>query len=192
MDVACQAPPLSPGVCSHSCPLNWSCFLTVSSFATPFSFYHQSFPVAGSFPMSRLFAFDGESIRASATVLPVNIQGLFPLGLTGLICLQSKGPSRVFSSTTIQKHQFFLRCSAFFLVQISHPYMTTKKNPSFAQTFVSKVMSLLLNMLSRFVTAFLPRSECLLILWLRSLSAVILEPKKIKCVTASTSPFCLP
>ena len=79
-----------------------------------------------------------------------------------------------------------LQCSAFFMVQISHPYMTTGKTIALSrQTIVDKVMSLLFNMLSRMVIAFLPRSKSLLISWLQSLSAVILEPKKIKSVTVS-------
>ena len=82
-----------------------------------------------------------------------------------------------------------LRLSAFFMVQLSYPYMTTGKTIALTiRTFVSKVMSLLFNMLSRFIIAFLPRSKCLLISWLESLSSVILEPKKIKSVTVSTFP----
>ena len=98
-----------PEVCSSSCPLNWWCYLTISSSATSFSGCLQSFPASGSFPMSQLFASGGQSIAASALapVLPVTIQGLFPLVLTDLLSLQTKGLSRVFSSTTIQKHQFF-------------------------------------------------------------------------------------
>ena len=85
------------------------------------------------------------------------------------------------------------RCSAFFMVQLSHPYMTTGKTIALTiQTFVGKVMSLLLNMLSRFVIAFLPRSKCLLISWLRSPSAVILEPKKIVCHCFHCFPIYLP
>ena len=114
----------------------------------------------------------------------MNIQGWFPLGLTGLISLLSKRLSRVFSGTTVQKHQFF---SALFMGQLSHPYVTTGRNIALTRrTFVGKVMSLLFNMLSRFVIAFLPRSKRLLISWLQSPSAVILEPKKIKSVTVST------
>ena len=88
--------------------IEW-CYLTISSSAALFSFCLQSFPVSGSFPMSQLFASGGQSIEAlaSASVLPINSQGWFPLGLTGLISLQSKGLSRVFSNTTVQKHQFF-------------------------------------------------------------------------------------
>ena len=96
-------PPPSPRVCSDSCPLSWWGCLTTSSSAAPFSFCLQSFPASGSFPMSRLFASGGQSIRASAStpVLSMNIQGWFPIGLTGLISLLSNGLSRVFSSTTI-------------------------------------------------------------------------------------------
>ena len=102
-------PSLSPRVCSKSRPLSWWCCPTISSSVTAFSSCPQSFPASGSLPMSHFFASGGRSIRASvsASVLPVNIQGWFLLGLTGLISLQSKGLLRVFSSTTVQKHQFF-------------------------------------------------------------------------------------
>ena len=102
-------PPPSPIVCSNSSPLSQWCYLTISSSATPFSFCLQSFPALWSFSMSWLFTSGGQSIRASAStsVLLMNIQDWFPLGLTGLISLQSKGLSRVFSNTTVQKHQFF-------------------------------------------------------------------------------------
>ena len=94
-------PPLSPGVCSYSCPLSRWYYLTISCSAAPFSFCLQSFSASGSFLMNRLFISGGQSIRASAlaSVLPKNIQGWFPLGVTGLISLQSKGPSRVFSTS---------------------------------------------------------------------------------------------
>ena len=101
-------PSLSPKVCSNSCPLGWWCHPTVSSSVTVFSSCPQSFPASESFPTSQLFTWGGQSIGTSASVpvLPVNIQGWFPLGLTGLICLLSKGLSGVSSRTTIQKHQF--------------------------------------------------------------------------------------
>ena len=104
-----SCPSLSPRFCPSSCPMNWWCYPTISSSATHFSFCLQSFPASGSFPVSRLFASGGQSIStsASSSVLPVSIQGWFPLGLTGLISLQSKGLSKVFSSSTVQKHQFF-------------------------------------------------------------------------------------
>ena len=100
--------------------------------------------------------------------------------------MQSKGLSRVFSNTTVQKHQFFgTQLSS--QSQISHPYMTTGKMIALTRlTFVGKVMSLLFNMLSRFVITFLPRSKCLLISLLQSPSAVILEPRKVKSATVST------
>ena len=98
-----------PRVCSSSCPLSWWCHPMISSSAIPFSSYLQSFPASGSFPMSQLFASGGQTIGTSAlaSVLPVNFQGWLPLGLTGLISLQSKGLSRVYSSTTVGKNQFF-------------------------------------------------------------------------------------
>ena len=135
--------------------------------------------------MSQLFASGGQSIGVSASmsVLPLNTQD-WSLGWTGWISLQSKGLSRVFSNTKVQKH---LRHSAFFIVQLSHPYMTTGKTIAFTRwTFVDKVTSLLFNMLSRLVITFLPRSKRLLISWLQSPSAVILEPRKIKSATVST------
>ena len=101
-------PSLSPRVCSNSCPSSRCCHPTISSSVVPFSSHLQFFPASGCFPMSQFFASGGQSIGAStsASVLPTNIQDWFPLGLTGLISLQSNGLSRVFS-TTIQKHQFF-------------------------------------------------------------------------------------
>ena len=135
--------------------------------------------------MSRVFALGGQSIRASALVLvhPMNIHYWFSLGLTGLIS-QSKTLSRVFSSTTVWNHQFF-SAQPSLMVQLSHLYIITGKTIALTiWTFVGKVM--FFNTLSRFVIAFLPRSKCLLISRLQSLSAVILEPKKIKSVTAST------
>ena len=96
----CPSP--SPGACSKSCPLSWWCYPTISSSMGPFSSCLQSFPASGSFPRSWLFASGGQRIGASVTT-----QGGFPLGLAGLISLLSKGLSRVFSNTTVQKHQFF-------------------------------------------------------------------------------------
>ena len=139
-------PSLSPKSGSDSCPLSWWCYLIISSSPALLSFCLQSFPASGSFLMSLLFTSGGQSIEASASasVLPVNIQGWFLLRLTGLISLLSKGLSGVFSSTTIWKHQFF-GAQAFFMVQLSHPYMTTGKTLALTRcTFVEKVMSLLL------------------------------------------------
>ena len=106
---ACQVPCPSPtpGACSNSCPSSRWCYPTILSSVVPFSSCLQSFPASGSFPMSQLLTSDGQSIGASASVLPMTIKDWFPLRLTGLISLQSKGLSRVFSNTTVQKHQFF-------------------------------------------------------------------------------------
>ena len=97
-------PSLSLGICSNSCPSSWWCHPTILSSIIPFSSFLQSFPAAGSFPRGEFFASGGQSIdiSASASVLPTNVQDWFPLGLTGWITLQSKGLSRVFSSTTVQ------------------------------------------------------------------------------------------
>ena len=128
----------------------------------------QSFPASGSFPVSQLFASGGQSIgvSASASVLPMNIQGSFPLGLTGWIPFQSKRLPRVFSNTTVPKHQFF--GAQLSLWSNSHPYMTARKITALTRwIFVSKVMSLLFNILSSLVIAFLPRS----------MAAVLRNPK---------------
>ena len=103
----CPSP--APGVYSYSCPSSRWCHLAISSSVTPFSSCPQSLPASGSFPMSQLFAWGGPSIgvSASATVLPMNTQDWSPLAWTAWISLQSKGLSRVFSNTTVQKHQFF-------------------------------------------------------------------------------------
>ena len=102
-------PSPTPRAYSNSCPSNWWCHPTISSFVVPFSSCLQSFPASGSFPMSQLFSSGGQSIGVSApaSVLPMNTQDWFPLGWTGWISLQSKGLLRVFSNTTVQKHQFF-------------------------------------------------------------------------------------
>ena len=102
----CHSP--SPTVCPSSCPLHWRCHPAISSSDTLF-FCHQSFLASGTFPMSWLFTSGDQNTGASAptSVIPMNIQGCFPLRLTGLISLQSKRLSRVFSSTTVQKHQLF-------------------------------------------------------------------------------------
>ena len=163
-------PSPTPRTCSDSCPSSWWCHPTTSSSVVPFSSCLQSFPASGSFQMSQLFTSGGQTTGASASalVLPMNIQDWFPLGLTGWISVQSNGLSRVFSNTTVQKHQFF--CAQLSLiVQLSHPYMTTGTTIALARrTFVGKLMSLLFNTLSRLVIAFLPRSRCLLISWLQS------------------------
>ena len=158
-------PPLSPGVSSNSCPLSWWCYLKISSSAAPFAFCFQSLPGSESFPLSWLFASGGQSTRAWAfsTIPSKDIQSWFPLGLTGLISLVLKGLK------SLPKHHNLkasvLWCSAFFTAQLSHLYMTTFTSSHVAltrQTCVGKVMSLLFNMLSRFVIAFLSSNKCLL------------------------------
>ena len=145
----------------------------------PFIFGLQSFPASGSFPMRRLFESGGQRIGASASalVLPMNIQGWFPLGLTGFISLLSKGLSSVFSSTKFKGTNSSALSLLYGSTLISiHDYW---KNHNFDwQTYVIKVMSLLFNTLSMLVIAFFPRSKCLSVSSLQSPSAVILEPKK--------------
>ena len=157
----CPSP--TPGACSNSWPFSRWCHPTISSSVIPFSSRLHSFPASVSFPVSWLFATGGQSMQnsASASVLSISIHGWFPLGLTGLI-LQSKEIWRVFSNTTVQKHQFFsIQLS---LWSNSHIHTQLRENHSLTiQNFVGKVMSLLFNMLSRFVIAFLPRSRHLLI-----------------------------
>ena len=157
----CPSP--TPRAYSNSYPPHWWCHQNISSSVVPFSFHLQSLPASGSFPMSRYFTSGGQSIgvSASASVLPMNIHDWFPFWWTGWISLQSKGLTRVFSNTTVQKHQFFSTQ----LSQLSHLYMTTGKTIVLTRwTFVGKVMSLLFNMLSRLFTAFLSRSLLLLLL----------------------------
>ena len=158
----CPSP--TPGVYSNSCPLSRWRRPSISSSIFLFSCL-QSFPASGSFPMSQFFASGGWSIGVSnsASVLPMNIQDWFPLGWTGWISLQSKELSRVFSNTTVQNSwriSSILWHSAFFIVQLSHPYMTTGKTIALTRwTFVGKGMSLLFNMVSMLIITFLPRSK---------------------------------
>ena len=137
-------PSLSPGVCSNSNPLSWRCYQP-SHPVTPFSSCPQPFPASEPFPVSQLFTSGGQSIGALAlaSVHPMNSQGWFPLGLTGLISLQSKGLSRVFSSTIVRGINSSVL--SFFIRQVSCPYLTGKIIALATWTFVSKVMSLLFN-----------------------------------------------
>ena len=186
----CPSP--TPGVHPNPCPLSQWCHPTVSSSVIPFSFCPQSFPASGSFQMSQLFASGSQStgVLASTAVLPMKTQVWSPLGWTGWISLQSKGLFESFLQHHSSKASILQR-SAFFTVQLSHPYMTTGKTITLTRrTLVGKVMSLLFNMLSRLVITFLPRS--LLISWLQSPSAVILEPKKIKSDSFHCFPIYLP
>ena len=175
---------LTSGVYSNSCPLSWWCHPTISSSVIPFSSCLHSSLASGSFPMSQFFASDGQSIGASASVLPMNIQDWFPLGLTGWISLQSNTLKSLLQHYSSKAS--ILWQSAFLTVQLSHPYMTTGKTTALTRwTCFGKVMSLLLNMLSRLVIAFFQGSS-IFFSWLQSPSAVILEPKKIKSATVST------
>ena len=174
-------PSLSLRVCSNSHPLNWLCHPTVLSSVAPLSSCPQTFPSSGWFPMSQHLASGGQSIgvSASASVHPMNIHSWFPLGLTSLTSLQSNGLSRVFSNTTVLKHQFFCTQPSFWSSSHIHTWLMEKPLSLTIWTFVDKVMSLLFSTLSKFFIAFTPRSKHLLISWLQSLSTVILEPKKI-------------
>ena len=139
----CPSP--TPGAYSNSCPLHWWCHPTISSSVVPFSFPLQSFPASGSLPVNRFFISCGQSIRvsASASVLPMNVQNWFPLEWTGLISLQSKGLSRVFSNYHSSKASTLQR-SAFYIVQLSYLHVTTGKTIALTRrTFFGKVMSLL-------------------------------------------------
>ena len=177
-------PSLSPRVFSNTCPLSQWCHPTTSSSVTPFTSCSQSFSASGPFPMYWFFTLGGQSIgsSASASVLHMNIQCWFLLGLTGLIFLLSKGLLRVFSSTIVWKYQLFSAQPS--LWANSHICTYYWKNHSFEYLdFVGKVMSLLFNMLSWFIIAFLPRSKHLLVSWLQSLLAVAWELKNIKSIT---------
>ena len=170
----CLSP--TPGVHPNSCKSSWWCHPAISSSVVPFPSCPQSLPASESFPMSQLFAWGGQSIgvSASALLLTKNTQDWSPLEWTGWISLQSKGLSRVFSNTTVQKHQ----SSVFSFLYT--PTLTSicdywKNHSLTIWTFVGKVMSLLFNVLSRLVIALLPKSKHLLISWLPSPSAVISE-----------------
>ena len=170
-----------PGVHPNSCPLSRRCHLTISYSAIPFSSHLQSFPTSGSFQMSQLFASGSQNIGSfSYNISPFNEhQGLISFRMDWLYLLAVQRTLK----SLLQHHSSkasILWCSAFFIGQLSHPYMTTGKTRDLTRwTFVGKVMSLLLNMLSSLVITFLPRSKHRLISWLQSPSAVILEPPKI-------------
>ena len=183
-------PSLSPGICSNSCPLSQWCFLTISSSAAPFSFCLQSFQA-----FQGLFHWVGSLHQVpkywsfSFSISPSNeYSGLISFRIDWFDFLVVQGTLK----SLLQHYSLkasILWCSAFFMVQLSHPYMTTGKTTALTRlTCVGKVMSLLFNMLFRFVIAFLPRSKHLLISWLQSPSTVIVEPKKIKSVTVYIFP----
>ena len=148
----CPSP--SPRGYSNSCPLSWWWCSTILSSVDSCL---QSFPASGTFPMSQFFASGGQSIAVSASTsfLSMNTQDWSPLGWIGWISLQSKGLSRIFSKHHSSKASIF-QCSAFFVVQLSHPNMTTGKTIALTKwTLVGKVMFLLFNMLSRFTVKML-------------------------------------
>ena len=186
MDCSTPGFPVHPtsGAYSSSGPLSPWCHPTISSSVAPLSSCPQSFPASESFPVNQLFTSSGHQ----------SFQWIlcwFPLGLTGLISLLSKWPSRVFSSTTVWKYQFFGSQPS--LWSNSHIWLTTGKTIALIiRTFVGKMMSVLFNMPSRFVIVFLPGSKHLLISWLQSQSVVILEPKKIVCHYFHFFPIYLP
>ena len=174
----CPSP--TPRAYSNSGPLSWWCHATISSSIIPFSSCPQSFPASGSFPMNQLFTWGGQSIgvSASASVLPMNEHsGLVSFRMDWLDLLADQGALK-----SLQQHSSkssILQHSDFFIVKFSHPYMTTGKTITLTRwTFVGKDMPLLFNVLSRLVITFLPRSKRLLISWLQSPSAVILDLKK--------------
>ena len=144
----CPSP--TPRIYPNPCPLSRWCHPTISSSVVSFSSRLQSFPASGSFQISQFFASGGQSIgvSASVSVLPMNIQDWFPLGWTGWISLQSKGLSKSLLQHRSSKASI-LQCSAFFMVQLSHPYLTTGKTIALTRwTCVGKVTSLLFKMLS--------------------------------------------
>jgi len=185
MQTRLLCPPLSLWVCSNSCPLSWWCYLTFSFSVSPFSFYLQSFPASGSFPVNQLVLSGSRSIgtSASAVGLPVNIQGLISFSIGWFVLLEIQGYSQQSSAP-----QFKVWWSSSHM----HTWLLEKLRLT-TSIFVVKVISLLFNTLSRLVIAFLPRSKCLLILWLQSPSTVNLEPNKIKIVNYFYFlPFYLP
>ena len=179
----CPAP--TPGVYPNSCPLSRWCHPTISSSVVPFASLLQSFPASGSFPMSQFFASSDQSIGVSAlaSVTSNKYSGLISFRMDWFDLLAVQGTLK----SLLQHHSSktsILRHSAFFTVQLSRPYMTTGKTIALTRrTFVDKVTSLLFNMLSTLVITFLLRSKRLLISWLQSPSAVILEPRKRKTAT---------
>ena len=177
----------SPAVCSNSCPLSRWYNPTISPSVIPFFSCLQSFPTQGSFPMSRLFASELLELQLQHQSFQWLLRVIyFSIDWFDLLAVQ-----RTFRSL-LQHHSSktsIVWYSDFFIVQLSYPHMTTGKTIALTiQTFVGKVVSLLFNIPSRFVIAFLPRNKHLLISWLQSPSVVILEPKKIKPVTVPLFP----
>ena len=189
----CPSP--TPRVYSNSCPLSQWCHPAISSFVIPFSSRLQSFPASESFQMSHFFSSGGQNIgvSVSASVSPSSeYSGLISFRMDWLDLFAVQGTLK----SLLQHHSSkasILWHSVFFIVELSHPYITTGKTIDLTRwTFAGKVMSLLFNILSRLVVTFLPRSKHLLISWLQSPTAAILEPQKIKSDTVSTFPHLSP
>ena len=185
--IAARPPCPSPtaGVHSDSCPSSQWCHPAISSSVVPFSSCPQSLPASGSFPMSQLFPWS-----FSFSISPSNEHpGLISFRMDWLDLLAVPGTLKSLLQHHSSKASIF-RHSAFLTVQLSHPHMTTGKTIALTRwTFVGKAMPLLFNMLSRLVRTYLPRNKHLLISWLQSASAVILEPQKIKSdIASSVSP----
>ena len=179
-------PSQTPGVYPNSCPLSRWCHPNISSSVVPFSSSPQSFPASGSFPESAVCIRWSKYWSLSFNISPFNEHsGLISFRMDWLDLLAVQGTLKSLLQHYSSKTSILLR-SAFFTVQLSHPYMATGKTIALTKwTFVGKVMSLLFNMLSRLVITFLPRSKHLLISWLQLTSAVILEPQKVKSATVS-------
>ena len=181
-------PSLSPGVCSNSCPLSQWCYLTISSFADPFSFCIQSFPVLRYFPTSWLFT-SGKYWNFNFTISPSKENSELIYFRIEWLDLAIQGTLKsLLQQPQFKSINFFSAHPALWFNSNTHTWLLEKNIAWTIWTFVDKMMSLLLHMPSRFVIAFLPRSSCLLILWMKSPYAVILDPKKIKSVTVSTFP----
>ena len=179
-------PSTTPRVYSNSCPLSQWCHPKITSSVIHFSSLLQSFPESGSFQTSQFFA-SGSQSSFSFSISPSNeCSGLISFRMDWLDLLVVQGTLK----SLLQHHSSkasILWWSAFFIVQLSHPYLTTGKTIALTRwTFVGKVISLLFNMLSRLVITFLPRSKRLLISWLQSSFSMISEPPKIKSLTVCT------
>ena len=175
----------TPRACSNSCPLSSWCHLTISSSVVPFTSYLQSFPASGFFSNESALRIRWSKYWSFSFSPSSEYSGLISFRIDWFDLLAVQGTLKSLLQHHSSKASILWR-SAFFMVQLSHPYMTTGKTIALTRwNFVSKVISLLFNMLFRLVIAFLPRSKCLLISWLQSASAVILESRKIKSVTVS-------
>ena len=187
--IACQAsfPSPTPRVYSNTCPLSQWCHPTISSSAVPFLLPSSIFPSIRVFSSESVLLIRWPKYWSFGfSISPSNgYSGLISFMMDWLDLLAVQGTLKTLLQHRSSKASI-LQCSAFFRVHLSHPYMTTGKTIALTRwTFVCKVMSLIFNNLLRLVITFLPRSKCLLISWLQSQCAVILEPPKIKSVTVS-------